>query len=157
MANNVLRLTPEDHQRYRDMVEASNLREAQAERDREAAFKLAVEEERRAIAVEEERRAAELERLAARTAALVVGALARSRIEPEPLPQLAKPVEQPTGSEPGDDQVFTVDEFCARNKISRSNLYERWKRGVGPERVPHGPPVRITRLAERLWQRQSGG
>jgi hypothetical protein len=151
MMGEVLRLTPEDHQRWRDMVEASGRAEEQRRLDREAAIKLQRDEERRAIAEEEQRRRESEERIAARTAALVVGALARSRLEsaPEPPPQLPKPVEQATGSEPGDDQVFTVDQICERNKISRSTFYKH-----GPVSYKAGKSTRITRREERLWQQR---
>jgi hypothetical protein len=116
------------------------------------------EEEERRIA-EEQRRAADIERTAQRAASLVVGALARSHLEapverPKPEPQLSKPVEQPTGSLPDDDDSSTVDEFCRRNKISRSTLYKMWRNGTGPAFMKHGKSTRIIRRAERLWQRQ---
>jgi len=158
MANNVVRLSREALQRYEAMSEECAQREAQARLDREAEIKLAYQEERRALAEEEARQARAEERIAARTAALVVGALARSRLEsasePPPPPQLPKPVEQPMAIQPGDDQVFSVDEICARNKVSRSTLYKLWRMNLGPERYGEGKFVRITRRAERLWQQR---
>jgi hypothetical protein len=55
---------------------------------------------------------------------------------------------------PTDDVVFTVDEFCARNKISKSNLYGLWKRGVGPQFYKSGASTRITSRAEREWHHE---
>ena len=158
MANNVVRLSGEALRRYEDLSEACAQREEQARLDREVEIKLAREEERRALAEEEARQARAEERIAARTAALVVGALARSRLEsapePPPPPQLPKPVEQPMGVQPDDVDGSTVSEFCTRHKISRSTLYKEWRRGRGPEFYKVGKTTRISRRAERLWQRQ---
>lgn len=141
-------------QRWSEGFETREERERREERKREA-VRLAREEEERQALEQEQLRAADIEAIAVRTSALVIGAIAAGRLiepAPAPPPQLPKPVEQPTGVEPGDDQVFTVDEICERNKISRSNLYKQWRRGVGPERFPSGASVRITRRAERLWR-----
>jgi predicted DNA-binding transcriptional regulator AlpA len=164
MANDVVRLTPDALQRYNEGFETPQERERRQEREREA-VRLAREEERRALAEEEQRRAAELERLAERTAFHVMAGLARSRLEaapaptlpapaPPPPPQLPPPIEQPIGVQPGDEDASTVDEFCKRNRISRSTFYKLARAGTGPQLSKLGKSTRIYRWAERLWQRQ---
>ena len=80
IANEVVRLTPEALQRYNEGFETPEEREQRQERAREA-VKLAREEEERQAFEQERQRTADIEAIAARTAALVVGALARSRLE----------------------------------------------------------------------------
>jgi hypothetical protein len=54
---------------------------------------------------------------------------------------------------PLDDEVavFSVPEFCAWAKISRSTLYQMWEGGVGPKFFKAGTAVRITRRAAKDW------
>ena len=72
-------------------------------------------------------------------------------LRPEPQPAA---VVAPEKAVTDDDIVLTVDEFCERNKISRSNLYGQWKRGVGPAFFKAGASTRITRRAEREWHHE---
>jgi hypothetical protein len=41
--------------------------------------------------------------------------------------------------------VYTVAEFCAAHRISRSRLYLEWKAGTGPRFFHSGTKVLITR------------
>jgi hypothetical protein len=50
--------------------------------------------------------------------------------------------------------VFTVAEFCAAHKISRSKLYELWRSGIGPRAVKIGSKNLITAEAACEWRRQ---
>ncbi len=34
--------------------------------------------------------------------------------------------------------AYTIPEFCVAHRISRSALYEMWKRGIGPRRAKTG-------------------
>ncbi len=47
--------------------------------------------------------------------------------------------------------VFTVNEFCAWAKISRSTVYQLWETGEGPKFFKAGTAVRITRRAAVEW------
>jgi len=49
--------------------------------------------------------------------------------------------------------VFTVAEFCAAHRISRSRLYLEWRRGTGPRFFNVGAKVLITREAACDWCR----
>jgi hypothetical protein len=51
-------------------------------------------------------------------------------------------------------QSYTVDEFCAAERISRSMLYKLWKEGQGPRFYYVGNVRRITHEARLEWQRQ---
>jgi hypothetical protein len=56
------------------------------------------------------------------------------------------------------DQSYTVNEFCADEKISRAHLYILWKRGEGPKYYLVGSRRRITEAARKEWhQRQEVG
>ena len=48
--------------------------------------------------------------------------------------------------------VFTVMEFCAVHRISRSRLYLEWKAGTGPRFFHVGTKVLITREAAAEWR-----
>jgi predicted DNA-binding transcriptional regulator AlpA len=50
--------------------------------------------------------------------------------------------------------VYTVAEFCAAHKISRSKLYELWRAGIGPRRVKVGAKSLITGESAYEWRRQ---
>jgi len=54
----------------------------------------------------------------------------------------------------GDEEVLTIEAFCKRYRISRSNLYQQWQDGVGPRFFKVGTAVRITGLAGRDWVRK---
>ena len=47
--------------------------------------------------------------------------------------------------------AYGVDEFCARNGISRAFLYLLWKRGEGPRYVVIAGRRRITPEHEAEW------
>jgi hypothetical protein len=51
---------------------------------------------------------------------------------------------------------FTVDQFCARNNVSRAHLYNLWKEGRRPRvmQACPGGKVTITPAAEADWHRQ---
>ena len=51
------------------------------------------------------------------------------------------------------DQSYTVDEFCAAERMSRGKLYEAWRKGRGPRFYWNGTHRRITQ-ARLDWQRQ---
>jgi predicted DNA-binding transcriptional regulator AlpA len=51
------------------------------------------------------------------------------------------------------DPSFTIDEFCALEKMGRSTLYKLWSKGQGPTYYKAGASVRITGKARRDWQR----
>jgi len=48
--------------------------------------------------------------------------------------------------------VFTVAEFCAAHRISRSLLYLEWKAGTGPRFLRVGTRILITREAAAQWR-----
>jgi hypothetical protein len=49
---------------------------------------------------------------------------------------------------------YTVNEFCAAERISRVKLYEAWKDGTGPRFYRNGRCRRITHKARLDWQAQ---
>ena len=50
--------------------------------------------------------------------------------------------------------IFTIAEFCAVHRISRSRLYQEWKEGTGPRFFHVGTKVLITREAAADWRRE---
>jgi hypothetical protein len=52
------------------------------------------------------------------------------------------------------DPSFTVNEFCAAERMSRGMLYELWREGRGPRFYLNGKHRRITQQARLDWQRQ---
>jgi hypothetical protein len=50
--------------------------------------------------------------------------------------------------------VYTVAEFCAAHKLSRSKLYQLWRSGLGPRSIKIGSKNLITAEAARDWRRQ---
>ena len=52
------------------------------------------------------------------------------------------------------DPTLTVNQFCAAEKISRSQLYDLWKQKKGPDYYLNGKCRRITYEARVRWQRQ---
>jgi hypothetical protein len=51
------------------------------------------------------------------------------------------------------DESYTVDEFCAVEKISRGFLYKLWKEGKGPRSHRIGAARRISHEARTDWRR----
>jgi hypothetical protein len=52
------------------------------------------------------------------------------------------------------ERSLTINEFCARQHISRGKYFGLRKAGLGPVEMRLGPAtVRITAEAERAWQR----
>jgi len=51
------------------------------------------------------------------------------------------------------DPSYTVEEFCAAERISRSMLYKAWAQGWGPEFYWVGVTRRIRHQARLAWQR----
>ena len=49
---------------------------------------------------------------------------------------------------------LTINEFCAAEKISRSQLYEDWQNGIGPDYFLVGSHRRISHDARERWRRQ---
>jgi hypothetical protein len=52
------------------------------------------------------------------------------------------------------DPSYTVDEFCAAERMSRSMLYKACTEGWGPDFYWVGVTRRITHRARHEWQRQ---
>ena len=52
------------------------------------------------------------------------------------------------------DPSYTVDDFCAAERMSRSMLYKAWAEGWGPDFYRVGVTRRITHRARLEWQRQ---
>ena len=50
--------------------------------------------------------------------------------------------------------VFTVANFAAPTKISRSKLYQLWRSGTGPRSIKIGSKNLITAEAASAWRRQ---
>jgi hypothetical protein len=50
------------------------------------------------------------------------------------------------------DPSFTVNEFCAAERMSRGALYEFWRTGRGPKYYLVGSHRRITATARAQWQ-----
>jgi len=58
-----------------------------------------------------------------------------------------------------DEQVYTLLEYCAAEKVSRSHVYQEWARGEGVEYYKRGNKVLISHTArirhrEKLEQRE---
>jgi hypothetical protein len=53
---------------------------------------------------------------------------------------------------PRTDDSHNVDGFCRAEHISRSMLYDFWRRGKGPRFYMAGNTRRITATARREWQ-----
>src|SRR5262245_25492730 len=51
------------------------------------------------------------------------------------------------------DPSYTVDEFCTAEKLSRSQLYEDWRNGTGPDFFWNGKHRRISHEARTRWRR----
>jgi hypothetical protein len=51
------------------------------------------------------------------------------------------------------DPTYTVNEFCAAERISRSMLYKLWAKGIGPQFYLIGVTRRITHRARLEFQR----
>jgi excisionase family DNA binding protein len=50
------------------------------------------------------------------------------------------------------DESFTIDEFCANEKISRSFFYKLDAQGNAPKTYPLGRTRRISRAAHEAWR-----
>jgi hypothetical protein len=48
-----------------------------------------------------------------------------------------------------DDHVFTVEEYCAADKVSRAMVYKEWAAGEGVEYFRRGNKICITQRARR--------
>jgi hypothetical protein len=49
---------------------------------------------------------------------------------------------------------YTVDEFCAAERISKVMLYAKWRLGIGPRFYLNGRRRIITHTARIEWQRE---
>jgi hypothetical protein len=65
-------------------------------------------------------------------------------------------LEQPSQGEHavGTRAAYTVSEFCAAHRISRSTLYELWAAGAGPRFILVGSKRIITVEAAADWRRR---
>jgi hypothetical protein len=54
----------------------------------------------------------------------------------------------------GEKLSYSISEFCARNCISRSLLYELWAAGDGPDRMRVGRRTLISAEAASAWRAQ---
>jgi hypothetical protein len=52
------------------------------------------------------------------------------------------------------EPTYTIDEFCAAERISRSMLYKAWQEGWGLRFYLNGICRRITHAARLEWQQQ---
>jgi hypothetical protein len=50
------------------------------------------------------------------------------------------------------DPSLTVDEFCAAERIGRSQLYKQWREGRGPRYFLNGSHRRISHEARIEWR-----
>jgi hypothetical protein len=50
------------------------------------------------------------------------------------------------------DALFTLDEWCAINRVSRREFYNMQKRGEGPALLYIGKLPRISQGSNRAWQ-----
>ena len=50
--------------------------------------------------------------------------------------------------------VYTIAEFCAAHKLSRSKLYQLWRSGIGPRSIKIGSKNLITAEAACAWRRE---
>jgi hypothetical protein len=50
------------------------------------------------------------------------------------------------------DSSFTINEFCARNKLSRGKFYALRRKGKGPREMDVDGMTRISAEAERDWK-----
>ena len=92
-----------------------------------------------------------IERVAGRTADLVLRALKPELLRPAPPPvAVVAPDDEKTAS--GDDAVYKIDQFCERNQISRASLYKLWQAELGPKYFKVGAATQITGQAEREWR-----
>jgi hypothetical protein len=65
----------------------------------------------------------------------------RRRLETEP----------PAPIQPAEPHSLTIDQWCARRKLSRSKAYQLWRTGRGPQRHYIGDAVRISDESDRAW------
>jgi hypothetical protein len=52
------------------------------------------------------------------------------------------------------DPTLTVDEFCVVEKISKAQLYLKWKAGTGPDFYWNGTHRRISAESRERWRRK---
>jgi hypothetical protein len=50
--------------------------------------------------------------------------------------------------------VFTIPEFCAAHRLSRSKLYQLWAAGAGPRKMSLGTKILISVEAAADWRRE---
>jgi hypothetical protein len=65
---------------------------------------------------------------------------------PQPMPAHAP--QSPT------PRAFTVAEFCASYRLSRSGLYQQWAQGTGPKFFKIGAKILISVEAAEAWRRE---
>ncbi len=90
-----------------------------------------------------------IERVAGRTAALILGSIKPELLRPTPVDVVeeVRPADVPANAAPK-----TVAEFCASNKISRSTYCKN-----RPLELRIGRAVRISPEAEDAWRRKAQG
>jgi hypothetical protein len=52
------------------------------------------------------------------------------------------------------DRSYTVNEFCAAERMCRAKFYLHLKNGTGPRVYRNGAAIRITHQARIDWQRE---
>ena len=62
--------------------------------------------------------------------------------------------EHPGGNRETERAAYTVGEFCAAHRISRSKLYQLWAAGAGPRLIQVGSKKIITIEAAADWRRR---
>jgi predicted DNA-binding transcriptional regulator AlpA len=62
--------------------------------------------------------------------------------------------EHAVGNRGTERAAYTVSEFCAAHRISRSTLYELWAAGAGPRFILVGSKRIITVEAAADWRRR---
>lgn len=61
---------------------------------------------------------------------------------------------KPIQSEPPERYCFTVEEFCATHRISRTTYYELKKQGLGPREIVIGSRRLISVEAAAEWREE---
>jgi hypothetical protein len=55
---------------------------------------------------------------------------------------------------PDPEQSFTINEFCAAEKICRATFYSLQRQGLGPDTILVGSRQRITAEARKRWHQE---
>lgn len=63
------------------------------------------------------------------------------------------PHTEPADEQATDDPIFTLAEFCERNRLSRTTLFKLRRAGRGPTIMPYAGG-RISAAAETAWRKE---